>query len=271
MKTAIGFLGGQFGDCIIEEPTIRAFLAQNPDYNLILACNKKYVDVLKFYQGYSDQIVDLYAYEGYDETWPTEKDREFIREHNVDTVFNAMAQHKNPYWPLYHHQTVECGNMFDITVEDPQIRLPLPPNIPDNKKYMAISLFPNNGEGVKALSLQKITDIVVYCKAKGYNILQLNGLHEPKLEGATQTNADFYTAGVAMLGCRMLISCDSSMAWLASAYDFPTVGLYSLAYYPFANSSRMWNPINKNAVYLEDMRAEDIPNEHIFQKIDKLL
>lgn len=271
MKTAIGFLGGQFGDCILQEPTIRAFLEQNPHFNLILACNQKYADVLSFYRGYSNRVIGFHAYEGYDDAWPTERDKDFIHHNHIDVVLNAMSAHKDPNWPLLRHQTIECGDMFDIKVTNPQIQLPMPKNIPDNKKYIAISLFPNNGEGVKTFSLEKVNAIISYCKMKGYEVLQLNGPQEPILEGTTQTNTDFYTAGVAMLGCKMLITGDSAMSWLASAFNMPTVGLYSLAYYPFCSSSRNWNPLNKNAIYLEDYLAENISNELIYQQIDKTL
>lgn len=267
----MGFLGGQFGDCILEEPTVRAFLRQYPDHELILACAEKYSGVLKFYQGYSDRIVGFYAYEGYGDNWPTQRDQQFMREHNVDVVANAMSAHKNPKWPLFRHQTIECGEMFDIKVEDPQIRLPIPPNIPNNKHRIAIALFPNDGVGVKTFSLEKVDAIVQHCISRGYEVLQINGPVEPRVPSATQTDTDFYSAGVAMLGCRMLITGDTAMSWLASAFDMPVVGLYSLAYYPFCTSSTTWNPVNRNAVYLEHYLAQDIQNELIFNAIDEVL
>lgn len=271
MKTAMGFLGGRFGDLILLEPTIRAFLAQNPDFNLVLLAYKKYADVLNFYERYSDRIIGFYKDEYYNRLPKEEEAREFMRLKNIDLLFSPMPAHKDPQWPLYRHQTIECGDMFDIKVEDPKIRLPLPPHVPENKKSVAISLFPNNGEGVKALSPQKIGKIIAYVKQKGYSALQLNGPDEPVLEGAAQTNTSFYRAGTAMLGCKMLITGDTAMSWLASAFDFPVLGLYSISYYPFCDTSKNWNPINKNAVYLEAPKAEDIPDELIFRKIDELL
>lgn len=271
MKTAIGFLGGQFGDLILQEPTVRAFHIENPEYNLILACNKKYYGALEFYRGYSERIVGLHAYEGYDESWPAKEDIDYLNEKKVDLLFNAMAQHKDYYWPKYRHQTIECGNMFDIAVADTHIHLPAPPQLIENKRYIALSLFPNNAVGDKAVSREKANAIAAYCRSKGFAVMQINGPKEPLLDGALQTDTDFYRAGVAMLGCRMLITGDTAMSWLASAFDMPTVGLYALEYYPFCETSKNWNPINKNAIYLEAGKAEEISNEEIFKAIDEQL
>jgi hypothetical protein len=246
-------------------------LSQNPDYALILACHKKYFDVLNFYRGYSDRITGFYAYEGYDETWPAQKDIDFFNDKKVDTVFNAMAQHKDYYWAKNRHQAIECGDMFDIKVVDPQIRLPFPAKRTQNKNYIALSLFPNNGEGMKSISVEKANQIVAYCKSKGYEVLQLNRAPEVMLQGVIRTNTDFYSAALQMLGCRMLIVGDTAMSWIASAFEIPVVGLYALDYYPFCSSSKNWNPINKNALYLEAPRAEDIPNDQIFKAIDAVL
>lgn len=271
MKTAIGFLGGQFGDLVVQEPTIRAFLAKNPDYNLILACNKKYFDILKLYEGYSPRLIGFYAYEGYNEVWPTRNDVNFFNEQNVDLIFNAMAQHKDFYWPLQKHQVIECGNMFDLEVTDPQIRLPMPQDVVEKQNYIAMSLFPNDGEGIKSISLAKANAIAAYCRSKELPVVQLNRASEPAIKGAIRINTDFYNAAVQMLGCRLLIVGDTAMSWVASAYDIPTVGLYAIDYYPYCITSKNWNPINKKAIYLEARRAEEIPNEEIFRAIDRQL
>jgi hypothetical protein len=271
MKLAMGFVAGQFGDLIIQEPTVRAFLDQNPEYNLVLAAYEKFAVTLNFYNNYSNRIVGFYRYNKYNAT-PTPEERDsFMRDRKIDLFFSNMPFHKDFEWPKIRHQVIEFGHMYDIKVTDPQIRLPKPPNVPNFEKFIAVSLFPNNGEGVKSISFAKGQTIVDYCRSKGFGVLQLNRQPEPEFAGVARSNTDFYNAGVQMLGCRALIVGDTAMSWLASAFDIPTLGLYSVSYYPYCTTSKNWQPVNKNAIYLEAPNAEDIPNELIFQKIDELL
>ncbi len=73
-----------------------------------------------------------------------------------------------------------------------------------------------------------------------------------------------------MLGCTFVITLDGGLCWTASAYNFPTLGLMGF-HYDGLNSSKLYQPINKNGHYLEAPRAEDIPNELIFSKIDEMI
>lgn len=271
MKTAIGFLGGQWGDMIILEPTIRYFLEQNPNYNLILACHKKYAETQRLYKNYSKRIIGFHQWEGYDSTFPTENDRKFILDNKFDKVFNPMSRHVYKDWPLYLHQTQAFGAMFGVRIDDIQIKLPPVFYAPHLKHCIAISLFPNGGRGVKALDIDKITKIAEYCNKLGYKVLHLGGQNEPDIKGAIKTNTSWFESVKIMLGCHLLITGDTGMSWVASGYNFPTLGLYSIDYYPICSTSLNWQPKNINSIYLEDRRANNIDNDKIFDSINKLL
>ena len=72
-----------------------------------------------------------------------------------------------------------------------------------------------------------------------------------------------------MLGTDFLISCDSGMPWVASAYNHPTIGLYSSAYNPMVETTKNWQPVNPNAVYLESNLANNISMYAIVDEINK--
>jgi ADP-heptose:LPS heptosyltransferase len=74
-----------------------------------------------------------------------------------------------------------------------------------------------------------------------------------------------------MLACDALITVDTAMAWISSGYSFPTLGLYGYEYYPMAQTSKNWQPVNPNAVYVESGKVSDIIVERIEIGLRKLL
>ena len=67
------------------------------------------------------------------------------------------------------------------------------------------------------------------------------------------------------------LSCDTGMAWVASGYQHPTVGLYAWGYNPVAGTSKNWQPTNPNADYLEAHSVNKISKQDIVAAIHKRL
>jgi ADP-heptose:LPS heptosyltransferase len=76
-----------------------------------------------------------------------------------------------------------------------------------------------------------------------------------------------------MLGCKCLITVDTACSWIASAYSFPTIGLYGSEYYIRNGNNYISSiqPINPNATYLDANNVNDIPIELIVKNIKKML
>jgi ADP-heptose:LPS heptosyltransferase len=74
-----------------------------------------------------------------------------------------------------------------------------------------------------------------------------------------------------MLSTDFLVSCDSGMPFVASAYNHPTVGLFSSNYNSLVATTKNWWPVNSNASYLEAPTASDINNDLIFKVIDEMI
>ena len=59
------------------------------------------------------------------------------------------------------------------------------------------------------------------------------------------------------------------MSVIASAYNHPTIGLYSSAYNPAVTTTKNWQPVNPNAAYLESNLANNISMYAIIDEINK--
>jgi hypothetical protein len=106
----------------------------------------------------------------------------------------------------------------------------------------------SNASKVPSLELAK-----GYCKLiemMGYTPIQLGLSSDPQLCEQRFVGTFFDTVKVA-LGCKMVVTVDSALAWIMSGYSHPTIGLYSSGYYAGATSATNWQPINPNAIYLE--------------------
>ena len=264
-------INGQFGDIIIQEPSLRKFISNNPDTKIVLGCNKRYFSILKLYEKYSENIIDFKSWDGYN-NWPTNIDVEYIKKQNFDHIFNPKPQHTATDWALRYHQTKEAGLMQGIDIDNTQISLPMLKGITRYKKTVAISLFPNwpNG-GVKAFSFDNIVNIVKVINKMGYNVIHLNGPNEPDIPNAKKINGSYIDSVRALLGTELLVTCDTGMSWVASGYQHHTVGFYAWGYNPVAGTSKNWQPTNPNALYKEGYSVNDISKKEIIDNIYKKL
>lgn len=264
-------INGQFGDIIIQEPSLRSFIEDHPETKIVLGCNKKYQQAIELYKGYHENIIDFKLWDGYS-NWPSPEDAAYIQEQNFDFVCNAQPQHTMSDWAAHLHQTEESGLMQSIIVKDTQISLPMPSNIVDHDKTVAISLFPNwpNG-GVKAFPVHTVTNIVKIVNKLGYKVLHLNGPNEPDIPNTTKVNGSYIDSVRNLLGTDLLLTCDTGMAWVASAYQHPTIGFYAWGYNPVARTSKNWQPTNPNAEYIEAGSVNDISKRDIVEAIYRRL
>jgi len=72
-----------------------------------------------------------------------------------------------------------------------------------------------------------------------------------------------------MLSCKALIHTDTGCGWIASAYGFPCVGLYSNQYYgkEFVKNIQ---PTNENSIYLDDICCNSIDNIKVIQALKNI-
>ena len=67
----------------------------------------------------------------------------------------------------------------------------------------------------------------------------------------------------------MLITGDTGMSWVASAFNQNVIGLYAKKYNFNASTSANWQPTNSKAIYLERDNVNEIPIAEIINAIDK--
>ena len=103
----------------------------------------------------------------------------------------------------------------------------------------------------------------------GYKAVHLNGPGEPDIEGSIKSNCSWIDSAALIAKSEMLITADTGMSWVASAFSHPTVGLYAWGYNPVCETSKNWQPTNKNASYLESYNARDIKAKEIVAEIIK--
>ena len=143
-------------------------------------------------------------------------------------------------------------------------------NIEDNKDLIAVNLFAETRGQDKMPSLSKAKEIINFIESLGYIPVQIGLPDQPQLCKNRFIGAFFETIKF-VLSCKLLVTVDSAMSWLASGYSFPTIGLYGYSYYPSATSSKNWQPINNNANYLESNLVENIENDKIINIIKEML
>jgi hypothetical protein len=273
MKKAIGFHLGQRGDIVISSLCAKAFKESDTfkDYHLTLGIGPQYMDMLPlFYQHpYFD---NFHIYNSYD-NWPNNEDSNYLKNQKYDFIFNGKPEHLDPYWWKTKHLTEETCEMVGLK----------PPNnlqcvlnkwfSLDNKYKDCIAFAPfagfYNKNSPKKLSLENATKLVSLLNKSGYlNIIQLGGLDEPTVLGCHKINADYFTAIRIMLSCKYLLHTDTGVSWIASAHSLPCLGLYSNCDYHSRIISLQ--PINPNAIYLDNVNVNNIHPELILEKL-KLL
>lgn len=272
----IGTNQGQRGDLIMGTVVARAIKEKFPNSYFSLGINKQYEDMAPLF--YNHPYIDSVSiWEGYD-NWPTQNDIQHAKQ--FDVVLSPMPQHPNSHcwYKLVNHQTEASCIMNGLTPpKDLQCYLTKYFEVQGSKDYIAISPF--TAWDKKNISIEKWQSIIDYIvKTRGFNVLQLGGANEHRFENTFYPNDmhyswmpwNYFESVKKMLGCTFTITLDGGLCWAASAYNHPTLGLMGL-HYNGLNSSKLYQPINLNGHYLEAPRAEDIPNELIFQKIDEMI
>jgi ADP-heptose:LPS heptosyltransferase len=269
----MGFNIGQYGDLALNTIACGVMKKQFPNCYLSFAISKKYYDCHEVFLN-NNLIDEIFLIEGYD-NFPTMTDLKNIKEKKFDIIFESMPQHQDAFWFTKRHQAQEVCVMHNIQppqqLEDLKIKLNKYWN--DNKKYndyVAVAPFGSFGE-VKSLNKNKINNIINYLKNKKLKVLLVKGLSDPILENIDETTEGTYFDSIKKVtSCKSLITVDTGMNWFASAYDMNVIGLYGYKYYPYCNTSKNWQPINKNAVYLEAPHCNQIEDKLIFTEIDKI-
>ena len=272
MKKAIGFLGGQFGDIITTIGAQKVFSEDYPEYELTLGISRKYADIAPLFYN-QKYIKDVHIWEGYDNAWPTENDKKFIEINKYDIVFNPMQGVGDLNWYNKIHQVSLCCQRYGFRLpESDKVSLINHLDVLDEyKNYICLSIFPNNGEGIKSFSINKAQNLVDSIKKMGFKILQLCGPKDPILKEVEAIRKPFTEAVQIMNSCKLLITGDTSMSWVSSAYNTLTLGVYAYAYHGGALTSKNWQPVNTNAKYLEADIVDHIENERILEALKGLI
>lgn len=252
---AIGFNQGQYGDLCINLIACRAFKNKYPKSQLYFGINKRYMGLMPIFL-YNNLIDDIYVWENYD-NWPSKNDIQFIREQEFDIVFNTMP-HLEPGWQTQMHQTEKVCYAHGL---NPPTNLQIEFNhyfgtFEGMNNHIAICHTGTTDNYKKGLSYRRVIEIAKLITSLGCKPL----FFQTKIENYDCFNDNFFNAIKAMLSCKMLITIDSAMSWIASGYKFPTLGLYNRNYYieAGATTSKNWQPINPNATYIEDHDVNNI-------------
>jgi ADP-heptose:LPS heptosyltransferase len=272
MKKAIGFNLGQRGDLCMNSVVARQLKEQLQDVHLILGIEKKYADTAPLFFNHP-HIDSIHIYEGYDD-WPTQEDKKYLINQKFDLIFHGLPNHTRDDWWKFFHQTEEVCLMNGLN--KPKSTKCFLTKWFDTEKgfknfiaFAPFAGFYNKKNNEKTLSFEKAQTIVNDIISLGYNVLQLGGPDEPQLKGAVKINVDYFSNIKNMLSCKALIHTDTGCGWIASAYGFPCVGLYSNQYYgkEFVKNIQ---PTNENSIYLDDICCNSIDNIKVIQALKNI-
>lgn len=272
---AIGFNMQQRGDLIMNTVAAQSLIELYPYCHLTFGIAKPYEDMLPLFLNHP-YIHDIHVWDSDDGL--NKNDLDYINFIKYDKVFDPMPKHTYDLWflnNLVKSQADEVCLMHKLPIlKKPQCFLNKWFECPDLKKYIAFFPFAGfyNKNNTKRLSEIKAQSIVNDLTKLGYSVIQLGGSNEPKLENVIKLNTSYFESVKILLGCKFALGTDSGFAWLCSAYNFPLIGLYSSAYYKYENINYISKiqPINLNAIYLDEENVNDIPNETIMNKVKKI-
>jgi ADP-heptose:LPS heptosyltransferase len=265
----IGFNAGQFGDLAMQTICCRSVKHLYPDSKLTFAIGNKYESCKDLFL-YQDFIDDIHIWDSYNE-WPNKNDIDYLQSSNYDLIFDAMPP-TYPNWYNHYHQVDAVCLTHKLPIISNKLYLNRWFNL-DNQysNYVALAGFTSFGDK-KNISINKLNEIISYVK-KTYNleILNLIGPNDPHLDGCYNFYGSYFDSVKLMLSTKFLISLDTGLIWYASCYDHPVLGLYGYEFYPSKDeTSKNWQPINPNAIYLESNHPENIDINQIYNKIDIL-
>lgn len=270
MLKIIGTNQGQRGDLIVGTVVARAIKERFPNSQFTLGINKKYQDMIDLFR-YHPYIDSIHVWDEYD-NWPSQNDINFLKTNYYDIFLHPMPKHPNDHcwYNLVEHLT-ESACIMNGFVPPKDLTCVLNKYFDlysEYKNYICIAPF--TAWERKNISLDKWEKIVSFINNKGFRVIQIGGDNEINIKGAEKINTSYFESVKIMLSCKFLISLDGGMAWVASAYKHPVLGLYG---YHFENqfSAKIYQPLNTNAIYLEAGKAENIDNNLIFDNLNKLL
>lgn len=271
MIKIIGTNQGLRGDLIMGTVVARAIKEKNPDCHFTLGVNNLFSDMNDLFKN-NPYIDEIHNWTKYD-LWPGQMDIDYLENNKYDLILNPMPQHPNSHcwWMLVKNQCEASCIANGLTPpSNLQCYLEKWFKIPNYRDCITIFPFTNGKE--KNLSIEKWQKIIDYISNQGLIVIQLGTKEEFKFNNTLQLKTDYFESTKIMLGSIFTIGLDSSCAWLSSAYNHNFLGLFGyLSPYPGLDSSKLYQPINPNGHYLEAPRAEDIPNELIFNKIDEMI
>ena len=271
--TYAGFNQGQYGDIFIGLTAARVLKRVDPNCRLLLSINKKYQDCKDIFK-FSKDVDDVVIWDTYND-FPQEIDHKNVRRlqgiYQDFKLFNPMPQHTISDWYNHLHQTEEFCLMHNLplpTEEEMDFRLLRPPDI-ENGNYVCICPATSFGSN-KNLTADIMELVKAFCKDKELDLIQIGGLDDPLVDGAEKFLGSFYESILKVLGSKFLVAADTGMAWAASAFHHPTMGLYSYNFYPNAKSSANWRPKNQNQISLESDLMENIDMKSVANTLERL-
>ena len=271
-KVCIG-MRGQYGDILMQEPALRKFISDNPDTKIVLAVSDKYKDILPLFENYHENIIDFKIFENYN-SWPSANDLDYINKNEFCALFPPdIPKHDQDDWAKYRHIIEETGLMMGLDKpSDIKIKLKKPSNITKESKTASIHMFSSKWPGgIRSISPQRQLVIVDYLRSKGYKVYQISSAIQPHIKGTIKPTGTYYDACINVLQTDFLVSCDSGMPFVASAFDHPTLALFSSGYNSLLNTTQNWWPPNPNGIYLESFQADNISIYKIYESIDELI
>jgi hypothetical protein len=263
---------GQFGDLIISTVAACAHKVKYPDSRLTLGLNKRFEAILPLF-GAHKSFDDYHIYQEY-ANWPGGEDNLFLAKNQFDIVYHAMPKRANEAtWWKTEHQCQSACSVYDLTPpSDLQCSLTKWFDVPDNSDYIAFAPiggfqdWPNR----KSFSVDRANEVVRLIQSLGYKVLQIGGPGEPILEGAEKRDLSYFESVKQALGCRAFVGVDTGLQWVMSAYSMPILGLYSNGYYG-REFIKAIQPINPNAIYLDEITVNDIPLDLIALNLKTLI
>lgn len=263
----IGTNQGQRGDLIIGTVVAKAIKERFPQSHFTLGINKQYQDMVDLFK-YHPYIDDVHIWDQYD-NWPNQYDINFLRSNNYNLILDPMPKHPNDHcwYNLVNHQT-EAACIMNGFTPPKDLNCILNRYFDLDKKYTNyISIAPYTAWTKKNISDQKWEEIVNFLNTKNIKVIQLGADSEKIIKGCEKINGLSYFESVKiMLSTKLLICLDGGMSWVASAYQHPVLGLYGY-HYDRLLTPKVYEPLNKNAIYLEAEHAENINFELIKETI----
>ena len=275
MNRYLGLNPHRYGDLFINLTAFRALKRLDPGCHVTMAINGDYREAAPLFldQDCIDRIHITHSpIGGFDAV-----DMEWIKSQQFTHVFDPMQDHSHahPWFLTGRNQPQEVAFMHGIPIAaDETGKLTLNRWFQPSagfEQYVAFHGFAgSHGPNRKMFTPERAQEIVNLIESKGYRVLQLGIPSEPKLDNTLRLDTDYFTSVKNVLGCKGLLTGDSGVCWMASCYDFPTVGVYSHDYYGEANV-RAIQPINRNARYLSAPNVNDVPLADISAALDNLL